>query len=57
MAEVLAGALPCAIEFIGVKDTFGESGEPEALAEAYGLTAPYIAAAAKRAIARKGALR
>jgi transketolase len=57
VAEALACSEPCPIEFIGAQDTFGESGDPEALAEAYGLTAPFIAAAAKRAIARKGALR
>ncbi len=57
VAEVLAGVVPCPIEFIGVKDCFGESGDPAELAEAYGLTAPYIAAAAKRAIARKSAAR
>jgi transketolase len=36
-----------------VKDVFGASGEPEELAEQFGLTAPHIAEAAKRAIARK----
>jgi transketolase len=53
VAEALAQTRPCPIEFVGVKDTFGESGEPEELAEKYGLTAPHIAAAARRAIARK----
>src|SRR5262249_37566626 len=56
VAEVLAAASPCPIEFIAVNDRFGQSGEPEELAERYGLTAPYIAAAAKRAIMRKSAL-
>lgn len=53
VAEVVAQTRPCPIEFIGVRDTFGESGEPDELAEKFGLTAPYIAAAARRAIARK----
>src|SRR5690242_688618 len=53
VAEALAASHPCPIEYVGVKDVFGASGEPEELAEAYGLTAPHIAAAAKRAIARK----
>lgn len=53
VAEALTQSVPCPIEFIGVHDQFGESGEPEELAEHYGLTAPYIAGAAKRAIARK----
>lgn len=54
VAEALAATRPCPIEFIGVKDVFGASGEPEELATLYGLTAPHIAKAAKRAIARKG---
>ena len=54
VAEALAASHPCAIEFVGVKDEFGASGEPEELAAHFGLTAPFIAAAAKRAIARKG---
>jgi len=57
VAETLAASLPCPIEMIAVTDRFGQSGEPEELAERYGLTAPFIAAAAKRAIARKSSLR
>ena len=53
VAEVLAQTRPCPIEFVGVRDTFGESGEPDELAEKYGLTGPQIAEAARRAIARK----
>ncbi len=53
VAEALAQSAPCPIEFIGVQDRFGESGEPDELADYYGLTGPYIAAAAKRAIARR----
>lgn len=53
VAETLAQTRPVPIEFVGVRDTFGESGEPEELAEKYGLTGPHIAAAARRAIARK----
>ena len=53
VAESLAGTVPCPIEFVGVKDTFGASGEPEELAEHFGLSAPHIAAAAKAVIARK----
>jgi transketolase len=54
VAEALGATRPCPIEFIGVKDVFGASGEPEELATLYGLTAPHIAKAARRAIARKG---
>lgn len=53
VAEALVATNPCPIEFIGVKDIFGASGEPEELAHQFGLTAPFIAEAAKRAIARK----
>ena len=53
VAESLAQTRPVPIEFVGVRDTFGESGEPEELAEKYELTGPHIAAAARRAIARK----
>lgn len=53
VAEALAQARPCPIEFVGLHDVFGESGEPDALAERFCLTGPFIAAAARRAIARK----
>jgi transketolase len=53
VAEALAATRPCPVEFIGVKDVFGASGEPEELATMYGLTAPHIAKAAHRAISRK----
>jgi transketolase len=56
VAEALAGAHPAPVEFIGVKDVFGSSGEPEELATIYGLTAPHIANAARRVLARKGKL-
>lgn len=55
VAEALAAACPCPIEFVGVKDTFGASGEPEELAHHFGISAPFIAEAAKRAITRKRA--
>ncbi|HVT25034.1 MAG TPA: transketolase C-terminal domain-containing protein [Rhizomicrobium sp.] len=53
VAEALAATRPCPMEFVGVKDTFGASGEPEELAHHFGISAPFIADAAKRAIARK----
>ena len=53
VAEALAATTPCPIEFVGVKDEFGASGEPDELAEHFGLSARHIAEAAKRAIARK----
>ena len=53
VAEAVVQNEPCPIEFIGVKDVFGESGMPAELAEKYELTAAFIAKAAKRAISRK----
>jgi len=53
VAEVVVQDRPCPIEMVGVQDTFGESGEPDELAEKYGLTGPYIAAAARRALERR----
>lgn len=53
VTEVLAQTVPCPVEFIGVRDVFGESGEPDELAERYGLTGPSIANAAKKVITRK----
>jgi transketolase len=54
VAESLALTYPCPIEFVGVKDVFGASGEPEELAVMFGLGSKSIAEAARRAIARKG---
>jgi transketolase len=53
VAEALAQTRPCPIEFVGVRDTFGASGEPEELADHFGISAPFIADAARRVIARK----
>jgi transketolase len=53
VAEVLAKNVPVPIEFVGVKDTFGGSGEPEELMAKFGLTYREIAAAALRAIQRR----
>jgi len=53
VAEALAASVPCPVEFVGVKDTFGASGEPEELAYFYEISAPFIAAAARRVLKRK----
>jgi transketolase len=53
VAESLSASLPSPIEYVGARDVFGASGEPEELAQAYGLTAPFIAQAARDVIARK----
>lgn len=53
VAEVVTKTLPCPIEFVGVHDTFGESGEPDELAEKYGLTSGFIVDAVIRVLKRK----
>ena len=54
VAEVLVENQPVPMERVGVMDTFGESGTPDALLQKYRLTAADIAVAAKKAISRKG---
>lgn len=53
VAETLALTTPVPMERIGVPDRFGESGTPQELQEALGLTAPFIALAADRVLQRK----
>ncbi|HVN26226.1 MAG TPA: transketolase C-terminal domain-containing protein [Candidatus Paceibacterota bacterium] len=53
VAEALALHAPAPIEFIGMHDTFGESGPPDKLLARYGMTVRDIKAAAKKAIKRK----
>ncbi len=53
VAQVLSKNAPSPQEFIGVNDTFGESGTPMELMEKYGLGAPNIVEAALKVISRK----
>jgi transketolase len=53
VAEVLTMHLPVPQEMVGVKDTFGESGNADALMDKYGLRAKDIVAAVQRALERK----
>jgi len=53
VAEALAKSRPAPIEFVGLADRFGESGEPQELAEHCGIGASAIADAARRVILRK----
>jgi transketolase len=51
--EVLAQECPVPVEMIGIMDRFGESGDPDVLMKAFGLTGEKIVEAAKRVIKRK----
>ncbi len=53
VAEVLAKHAPSPIEFIGMQNTFGESGPPAALIEKYGMGVKDIKAAVKKVLRRK----
>lgn len=53
IAQALVRNAPAPLEYVGVLDSFGESGTPTQLLEKYGLNAENIVKAAKRAIARK----
>ncbi len=52
VAEVLVKNYPVPMEFVGVKDSFGESGKAKELMEKYGLTKEGIIAACKKVITR-----
>ena len=56
VAEILAQRRPTPIEFVGVEDTFGQSGDPVELIEFYGMGVDAIVAAARRAYERKNLL-
>lgn len=53
IAHVATRKLPIPIEYVGTKDTFGESGKPNELLTKYGLDTPDIVAAAEAVIKRK----
>jgi transketolase len=53
VAEVLVENYPALMERVGVMDTFGESGTPNALVAKYHLTAADIVKAAQKVVARK----
>jgi transketolase len=53
VAEILSAKFPAPIEFVGVDDRFGQSGDPMELIEYYGMGADAIVEAARRAHKRK----
>ena len=53
IAQVAAKHLPIPIEYVGTKDTFGESGTPTQLLTKYGLDTPDIIAAVEKVMSRK----
>lgn len=53
VAEILAQHAPTPIEFIGMHDRFGESGEPQQLLKYFGMDVSAIIAATKKVLKRK----
>ena len=53
VAEVLAQNDPTSIEFVGVRDKFGQSGTPDELVEHYGMGKDSIKEAVKKVLSRK----
>ncbi|MFB3915799.1 MAG: transketolase family protein [Terriglobales bacterium] len=53
VARAVAQSHPAPMEFVGINNTYAESGTPEQLIEKYGLTAPHIVQAVKRVVKRK----
>jgi transketolase len=53
VAQVVAETHPCPMEFVGIQDTYAESGSPQQLLEKYGLVARDVIAAAYRVRRRK----
>ncbi len=53
VAETLARECPTPMEFVGMHDEFGQSGEADELMEHYGMGASHIAEAASRVLQRK----
>ncbi|GIX06165.1 MAG: transketolase [Candidatus Poribacteria bacterium] len=53
VAQAVARTHPVPMEFVGIKDTYAESGTPRQLLERYGLVAADIVRAAEKALARK----
>ena len=53
IAHTAATSFPVPIEYIGTKDTFGESGTPVQLLAKYGLDTPFILEAVEKVMKRK----
>ncbi|MCP5114780.1 MAG: transketolase family protein [bacterium] len=53
VAQVVGETTPAPMEFVGLENTYAESGTPAGLLEKYGLVASNVAAAARRVLGRK----
>ena len=53
VAQVVAETTPAVMEFLGMQNTYAESASPDELLDKYGFRAVNVAAAARKAVARK----
>ena len=53
VAQAVGQTQPCPMEFVGIQDTYAESGQPDELMEKYGLVAPNIVDAVRKVLTRK----
>ncbi len=53
VAQVISEEAPCLMSYVGIENTYAESGTPDAVLQKYGLTAEKVADAAKKLIGRK----
>jgi len=53
VAQAVAEIAPCPMEFVGIENTYAESGQPDELLDKYGLVARDVAAAARKVVTRK----
>jgi transketolase len=53
VAQVVTRTTPCLMEYVGINETYAESGPPEAVLDKYGLVARDVIAACRKAVGRK----
>ena len=53
VSEVVVNTCPVPMDFVGVNDTYSESGKPDELLDKYGLRAKNIIASIRNVLARK----
>ena len=53
VAQSVSKSHPCLMDYVGIENTYAESGSPEAVLDKYGLVARDVTAAARRLLARK----
>jgi transketolase len=53
VAQAVAETEPCPMEFVGINDTYAESGQPDELLDKYGLIARDVVSAVRKVLARK----